>query len=201
MLMQRAILNLDNKSLSSALRLIRPVLVGLTLMVAPAQASDEISLIDHNGRTVALSELKVKPSVVMFGFMNCPAICPATLYHAANALQKLGPDGDKLQVLFVTVDPERDTPENLAGYVSAFDDRIVGLTGTDENIASFAANLGARYRRVPGEQGDYTMSHSVHSFLLGTGWRTKSTVYFGPEADPLSVRDKLRRLVAAKPNL
>ena len=183
---------------SHALGVLRWAVLGLSLAAAPApgQSSATISLIDHTGRTVTLPDLTAKPSVVMFGFMNCPAICPATLYHATRALQKLGSDRNKLQVLFVTVDPERDTPENLAGYVTAFDDRILGLTGTDQNISRLADRLGARYKRVPDGQGGYTMSHTVHSFLLEAGWQAKSTVYFGPEVNPGTSTGKLRRLVA-----
>ena len=175
--------------------------LGLLLIgacTAPLRAAEPISLVDHNGQAIELSELQSRPSVVVFGFMNCPAICPTTLYHAASLLQKLGHEGDQLQILFVTVDPERDTPQNLASYVSAFDDRIIGLTGTGENIARFAATLGARYEKVAAGENDYTMNHTVHSFLLKRGWRNKTTVYIGPDADIAAAMTKLKQLIASR---
>ena len=96
------------------------------------------SLLDHNGATVTEAILRGKPSAVFFGFTHCPDVCPTTLMEAAGWIEALGPDADMMRFVFVTVDPERDTPQVLSEYLSAFSPKIVGVTGEPENVWAMA---------------------------------------------------------------
>ena len=107
------------------------------------------SLTDHNGRTVTEQDLKGRPFLVFFGYTNCPDFCPTTMFEISEVLKKLGPDGDRTRALFITVDPERDTPAALKDYVSSFDPRIIALTGEPAAIAAVAKAYRAYYKRVP----------------------------------------------------
>ena len=107
------------------------------------------SLTDQNGRTVTDQDLKGRPFLVFFGFTHCPDICPTTMFEISEIMQKLGPDGDRVRALFITVDPERDTPAALKDYVSSFDPRIIALTGDEAAIAAVAKAYRAIYKRVP----------------------------------------------------
>ena len=104
------------------------------------------SLTDQNGRTVTDQDLKGRPFLVFFGYTNCPDFCPTTMFEISEVLRKLGPDGDRTRALFITVDPERDTPAALKDYVSSFDPRIIALTGEPEAIAAVAKAYRAYYR-------------------------------------------------------
>lgn len=124
------------------------------------------SLRDQNGATVTDKDLLGKPSVIFFGFTNCPEICPTTLYELAGVLQALGSDGDKINTAFISLDPERDTPDVLKPYLASFDERILGLTGTPEDIAKVAKEYRVFYRKVPLDGGDYTMDHTALIYLF-----------------------------------
>jgi protein SCO1/2 len=123
-------------------------------------------LIDQDGRTATEQDLRGRPFLVFFGFTHCPEICPTTLFEISEILRKLGPDADRSGALFITVDPERDTPKALKDYLSSFDTHIVGLTGDADAIASVAKSYRAIYRKVPLEQGDYTMDHTAIVYLM-----------------------------------
>ncbi|MDC9700983.1 MAG: SCO family protein, partial [Alphaproteobacteria bacterium] len=99
------------------------------------QIPSSFELTDQNGRIVKQSTLIGKPTVVFFGFSNCPDVCPTTLSNLTELMDRLGPDADRLNVLFISVDPERDTQERLASYLTSFDERIIGLTGSSKVIA------------------------------------------------------------------
>jgi protein SCO1 len=129
------------------------------------------SLTDQNGRTVTDRDLKGKPFLVFFGYTNCPDFCPTTMFEISEVLKKLGPEGDRTRALFITVDPERDTPAALKDYVSSFDPRIIALTGEPEAIAAVAKAYRAYYRRVPTKDGGYTMDHLVLVYLMGKDGR------------------------------
>ncbi|PVE24430.1 SCO family protein [Microvirga sp. KLBC 81] len=122
-------------------------------------------LTSHEGRPFTDADLKGKPFVVFFGFTHCPEVCPTTLYDLTQDLASLGTDADKLRVAFITVDPAQDTPELMKTYLSSFDPRIVGLTGTEEEIAAVAKAYKIFYRKVPTDTG-YTMDHSATIFLM-----------------------------------
>lgn len=122
---------------------------------------------DPQGRIRTLSSFGGMMPMVFFGFTQCPAVCPTTLARAAKIKKLMGRDGDKLQVIFITVDPERDKPEMLNAYVKAFDPSFVGLYGTLEETAATAKEFGVFYEKVP-NGSTYTMSHTATSYIFDT---------------------------------
>ncbi len=129
------------------------------------------SLTDQNGRTVTDQDFKGSPFLVFFGFTHCPDICPTTMFEISEIFKKLGPAGERVRGLFVTVDPERDTPKALKDYLSSFDPRIVGVTGDEAAIAAVAKAYRAYYKRVPLAEGGYTMDHTAIIYLMGKDGR------------------------------
>ncbi|MDP3621289.1 MAG: SCO family protein [Polynucleobacter sp.] len=128
----------------------------------------DFSLIDTDGNTKTLADYKGKAVVMFFGFTQCPDVCPTTLTEMQDALQLLGPQAEKVQVLFVTVDPERDTARVLAQYVPAFNPRFVGLRPADEAaLEKVAKDFKIYYKKVPGTKpGSYTMDHTAGSYVF-----------------------------------
>jgi protein SCO1 len=129
------------------------------------------NLTDQNGRTVTDGDLKGRPFLVFFGFTHCPDICPTTMFEISEIMRKLGPDGDRVGAVFITVDPERDTAKALKDYVSSFDPRIIALTGDEAAIAAVAKSYRAVYRKVPLKEGGYTMDHTAIVYLMGKDGR------------------------------
>ncbi|ENP41335.1 hypothetical protein C055_01235 [Brucella abortus 78/36] len=114
-------------------------------------------------------DLRATPAVVFFGFTHCPDVCPTTLYELDGWLKRLGPEAGDIKAYFVTVDPERDTQDVMNTYVSNVTDRIMGITGTPDNIAEMVKSYHVYARKVPIEDGDYTMDHTASIFLLDKG--------------------------------
>jgi protein SCO1/2 len=123
-------------------------------------------LVDHSGRTVTDQDFKGHPFLVFFGYTHCPDVCPTTLFEISEILGKLGPDANRLAALFVSVDPERDTPDKLKDYLASFDPRLTGLTGDPAAIASIAKEYRAYVKKVPGDGADYTMDHTALVYLM-----------------------------------
>jgi len=134
--------------------------------ITGTQLGRGLSLVDHNGAPRTLADYAGKVVVVFFGFAQCPDVCPTSLAELAQVMKTLGEDAGRVQVLMVTVDPERDTPEVLRQYVTAFDPRFVGLTGTPEQIKQAAASFKVYYAKVQRDGGDYTMDHTAAFYLL-----------------------------------
>ncbi len=154
------------------------------------------TLTTQTGAKLSDADLKGKPFAVSFGFTHCPEVCPTTLWETTEALKTLGPDADKLNVMFISVDPARDTPEFLARYLQSFDPRIVGLTGTEAEIAAVGKAYRAYWRKVPTEDGDYTMDHTASIFLMDADGQFAGTISYG---ESMEVRlQKLRRLIAGE---
>lgn len=148
------------------------------------------TLTDDDGRRVSEADYAGRAHLVFFGFTHCPEICPTTLAEATSVLDELGDDASKLDVLFITVDPERDTPEALHEYVSNFHPQITGLTGSVQEVATVAREFRAYYKKVPFDDGDYTMDHSTVVYLMG-----KDGKFVGPVAldrEPAQIADQLR---------
>jgi protein SCO1/2 len=124
------------------------------------------ALTDQDGRVATDQDLKGKPFLVFFGFTHCPDVCPTTLFDVSEVLRNLGPDADRTGALFITVDPERDTPAALKDYISSFDPHLRGLTGDDSAIAAVAKSYRVYYRKVPLQAGDYTMDHTALVYLM-----------------------------------
>lgn len=125
-----------------------------------------LELSDYNGKTRTLQDFAGKAVVVFFGFTQCPDVCPTSLAELTEVMKKLGPDAERVQVLLITVDPERDTPEVLKQYVTAFDPRFLGLTGTPDQVKKAAASFKAYYAKAPTKDGNYTMDHTAAFYLL-----------------------------------
>ncbi len=136
----------------------------------PLSAMD-FRLMDHQGNEVGPQTLIGRPAIVFFGFTYCPDVCPTTLSDISGWLDELGQDAEQLNVIFMTVDPERDTVEAMAGYVGSFHPSIRGWTGTEQQIARAAEGFRAIYERVPADGGDYTISHTASVFLFNAAGR------------------------------
>lgn len=132
---------------------------------AQARIGGAFALIDETGQQVSDRTYRGRWMLVFFGFTFCPDVCPTALNEVALTLRDLGPLAARIQPLFISVDPERDTPSQLAEYTDAFDSRIVGLTGTPAEIAAAARAYGAYYRKVGGGD-DYTMDHSAIIYVM-----------------------------------
>jgi protein SCO1 len=124
------------------------------------------TLTDQNGRTVTDKDLRGHPFLVFFGFTHCPDVCPTSLFEISEVLGKLGPDAQKVSAVFVTIDPERDTPAAMKDYLSSFNPRFVGLTGDPAAIAAVAKEYRVYVKKVPLDNGDYTMDHTALVYLM-----------------------------------
>jgi protein SCO1/2 len=126
------------------------------------------TLTDHTGRRVTEKDFAGRPMVVFFGFTNCPDVCPSGLQVLSAALDKLGPKGDAVAPLFISVDPERDTPERLARYVQSFHPRIVALTGTPQEVEKAAKAYHVYFKKLKdeGSAATYTIDHSAIFYIM-----------------------------------
>jgi len=158
------------------------------------QIGGPFTLVNQHGKIVSNKDFLGKPKLVFFGFTHCPDVCPTTLFEITTRLQKLGTEASDLQVLFITADPERDTPEQLALYLQSFDPRIVALTGTQEQVDAAVLAYKAYAKKVPSEGGGYTMDHTASVFLMDRNDRFMGLIdYHEQEASALA---KMRRLIA-----
>jgi protein SCO1/2 len=123
-------------------------------------------LIDQNGEPFSDTDLRGKSFLVFFGFTHCPDVCPTTLFDISEIMRNLGKDADRTAAVFITVDPERDTPAALKEYLSSFDPHVRGLSGDLADIAAVAKAYRVYYRKVPLEGGDYTMDHTAIVYLM-----------------------------------
>jgi protein SCO1/2 len=133
---------------------------------AVAAIGGPFSLTDQNGQTFTQENMKGKPHLVFFGFTHCPDVCPTALFEMSELLRSLGKDGDRAGALFVTVDPERDTPAVLKDYLSSFDPRLRGLTGNLAAIATVEKAYRVYAKKVPTQGDDYTMDHTAIVYLM-----------------------------------
>lgn len=161
-----------------------------------AKVGGPFELVNQDGQPVDESLLKGKWSVVFFGFTYCPDICPSTLQAVAVAEEQLGPQADDLQTVFISVDPERDTPEQLKTYLSldAFPDKVIGLTGTTEQVEK-AAKAYYVYYRKNGEGPDYSVDHSTAAYLMDPEGRFNRVLAYGlpPEEMARLIREAMQQ--------
>ncbi len=150
------------------------------------------ALVDQKGAEITEAAFRSQPTAVFFGFTHCPEVCPTTLFELDGWLKKLGDEGEDIKAYFVSVDPERDTPDVLDAYVSNVSDRIVGITGSPEKIATMTKSFGIYSKKVPLEGGDYTMDHTASVLLLSKGGDFAGTIAYGENADTAIA--KLKRL-------
>ncbi len=146
----------------------------------------DFALTDHNGTPRTLADFKGKAVLLFFGYTHCPDVCPTTMAEMASVMKELGPLADRVQVLFITVDPERDTAAILSQYVPAFDSRFLGLIGDKEATAKVAKEFKIIYQKSPGkEPGSYTMDHTSSSYLFDPQGRIRLYVRHGQGAAPI----------------
>lgn len=162
--------------------------------ITDAKYAQGFALTDHAGTKRTLADFKGKLVVVFFGFANCPDVCPTTLSTLADVKKRLGKDGDKLQAVFITVDPERDTQQVLAQYVPAFDPTFVGLWGTPAEIEATARQFKVFYEKVPGKTPtSYTMNHTAGSYVFDTQGRVR--LFLKHEQSAESIAADLKKLL------
>ena len=155
------------------------------------------TLVDDTGATVTEKTLAGKPYAMYFGYTFCPDVCPTTLFDLSRWIKKLGPDADKLNYVFVTVDPERDTVKSMHAYVSSFDKHIRGYTGTPAEIAQIAKEYRVYYKKVPTDDGGYTMDHSAIIYLMGPDNKFVTVIPY--QENDASALAKLTNLVSTAP--
>jgi len=156
-----------------------------------------LSLTDPSGKRRTLADFRGRVVVLFFGYVHCPDVCPTTLGELASVMKQLGSEADRVQVLFVTLDPERDTPEILAGYATAFDPRFLGLRGSADETRSVAREFKVFYEKRPGSRpGDYTVDHSAQSYVIDTQGRLRLFVRQGRILTDLA--DDIRTLLREK---
>ena len=151
-----------------------------------ADYARDFQLADMNGRQRTLADFKGKVVVLFFGYAQCPDVCPTTMTDMAQVKQKLGQDGDRLQVVFVTVDPERDTAEVMKAYMGAFDPRFIALIPTPEQLAAMAKDFKVYYKKVEGKTPtSYSMDHSAASYIYDPQGRLRLYARYGAGIDPM----------------
>jgi len=147
------------------------LLGGWSGATGPAAIGGPFELTDSGGARVTDAALKGRPSLVFFGYTHCPDVCPTTLFELSEVLRAMGPDADKVNAYFVSVDPERDTPAVIKDYLASFDPHLKGLTGTPEEVARIVAGYRVYARKVPLKGGDYTMDHTALTYLMDRNGR------------------------------
>ena len=160
--------------------------------ITGADYAKELNLTDQNGQVRKLKDFSGKLVVVFFGYTQCPDVCPTTMQELAEVKGLLGPDGDKLQAVFVTVDPERDTTELLKAYVENFDASFVALRPTQEQLPAITKEFKIYFKRVEGKTPtSYTMDHSAGSYTFDTQGRVRLFNRYGMGAQALADDFKL----------
>ena len=148
--------------------------------VTGAEYAKDIPLQDVNGQRRSLKDFSGKVVAVFFGYTQCPDVCPTTLQELVEVKQALGSDGNKLQAIFVSLDPERDTPQVLKAYLANFDESFVGLHGTPDEIAAVAKDFKIFFKKVPGKtEGTYTLDHSAGTYLYDPQGRLRVYERYG----------------------
>ena len=154
--------------------------------ITGADYAKDFSLKDVDGKVRTLADFKGKIVVLFFGYAQCPDVCPTTMTEMAQVKQQLGSDGDKLQVLFVTVDPARDTPEVLKAYMGAFDPGFVALIPTADQLATIAKDFKVYFKKVEGKTPtSYSMDHSAASFVYDAQGRLRLYARYGAGVAPM----------------
>ena len=139
---------------------------GLSKVAQPAAIGGPFKLTDQNGKTVTEASLKGKPTLIFFGYTHCPDVCPTSLFEMSEVLRAMGKDADKVNAVFISVDPERDTPATMKDYLSSFDPHLEGLSGDPAETAKVITSYRVYAKKVPTKDGDYTMDHTALIYLM-----------------------------------
>ena len=202
-------MHVTQKSLTRRTVLTTALALGVTTLVTacgdskPAFKGSDISgtklgrdwtLTGMDGKTYTLQSFAGKVVLVLLGFTQCPDVCPTSLAELAQVMKLLGTEADRVQVLMISVDPERDTPDVLRAYVSGFDPRFLGLTGTAEQVKQAASSFKAYYAKAPTSNGGYSVDHSASFYLLDTKGEARVLLSnsMGAEAIAQDIRTLLR---------
>jgi len=154
--------------------------------ITGAEYAQDLGLADTEGRVRHIAEFKGKLVVVFFGFTQCPDVCPTTMLELAEVKKALGADGDKVQGVFVSIDPERDTPEVLKAYVANFSPDFIALHGSLDETKAIAKRFKVFYAKVPGKtEGSYTMDHTAGSYVFDTQGKVRLFTRYGSGAEAL----------------
>jgi protein SCO1/2 len=166
--------------------------------ITGAEYARELSLPDADGKMRTLADFKGKITLVFFGYTQCPDVCPTTLAELAAVKRDLGKDGDRVQGVFVSVDPQRDTAEILKAYMASFDPGFVALRGTPEQIQATARDFKVFYAQVPGKtEGSYTVDHTAGTYVFDASGKVRLFVRYGSGAEAL--RHDLKLLLDENP--
>ena len=139
---------------------------GVGKVVQPAAIGGPFQLTDQNGKAVTDKDLKGKPTLIFFGYTHCPDVCPTSLFEISEVLRAMGKDADKVNAVFISVDPERDTPTTMKEYLSSFDPHLEGLSGDPAETAKVITSYRVYAKKVPTKDGDYTMDHTALIYLM-----------------------------------
>lgn len=173
----------------------------VTMLTAPQRSANQIdlgkpfTLTDYDGNTITEAAFKGQPSVLFFGFANCPEVCPLTVYELTNWFEALGAEGEEIAAYFATVDPERDTPEVLSEYLRAQTDRVIGITGSLEDMQAMMKGWRVYAKKVPIDGGDYTMDHTALIYMIDERGRYFGHISYGEKRE-VAIQ-KLRDLLAS----
>ena len=155
----------------------------------------EVNLIDHNGQAFKSTTLKNKPSLLFFGFTNCPEICPTTLADLSQITKEVTLNDDSINIIFVTLDPKRDNKEHLKDYIQYFDGNIIGVTGNKIEIKEFADNWGVFYETVKTTNSNYTLNHTATVFMIDALGNFRGTIAWGEnESSIIQKINNLRKI-------
>ena len=166
--------------------------------ITGADYGRELALSDADGKARTLADFKGKVTLVFFGFTQCPDVCPTTLAELAAVKRELGADGERVQGVFVSVDPERDTPEILKAYMASFDPGFVALRGTAQQTQAAAREFKVFFAKVPGKsEGSYTVDHTAGTYVFDTQGRLRLFMRYGAGAEAL--RHDVKLLLAERP--
>jgi protein SCO1/2 len=157
------------------------------------QGTAAIDLVSEDGKPVSLNDLNGKPRVLFFGFTHCPVVCPVTVWEIDAALAEIGKPAETTQIIFVSLDPARDTPAVMKKYFSGFKGRVVPLTGAEAAVQKIARSFDVRWQKVNTGKGDYTLDHTALAFLINAEGKVVDTIAFGASRE-LSVA-RLRKLL------
>lgn len=139
---------------------------GVSKVAQPAAIGGPFQLTDQNGKAVTDKSLKGKPTLIFFGYTHCPDVCPTSLFEISEVLRAMGKDADKVNAIFISVDPERDTPATMKEYLSSFDPHLAGLSGDPAETAKVITSYRVYAKKVPTKDGDYTMDHTALIYLM-----------------------------------
>ena len=157
----------------------------------PSAIGGPFKLIDQDGKPLTDQDMKGKPFLVFFGYTHCPDICPTTLFELSEVLHAMGKDAGRVNALFITVDPERDTAAVMKDYLSSFDPHLRGATGTQQQIDAVAKEYRVYAKKVPTKDGDYSMDHSAVVYLMDKEGRFVAP--FNLKRRPAEAADALRK--------